>query len=743
MIREIKADFGLLFLLKTKALYYNKKDCNDENQYIFSIFKNLLFFKLFFMKKNYFLTLIAILITNLSFGQDLLITGAIDGPLPGGFPKGIELYAVNAIPDLSIYGIESTTNGAAAAGAEYTFPADAIAAGTFIYLAHNGASAGFTQYLGVTPQYEDGVASINGDDTVILYKNGTIEDLLGRVGEDGSGKDWDFLDGWASRKDGKGPNATFDAAEWSFSGANALDGCDKSDDTGTNAECGSVFPVGTYSPTASTTPTITVTGSTTSFDYFEGHGPSAEQTVTVSGANLTANISVAAPTNFEVSLTSGSGFGSSTTITQSGGSASATLYMRLAAGLTPNTYTGDITGSSTGAVDNTGSLTGTVSPADPQFSYTEFLNDFNYVISDAVPSAEQTFTVQGLFLTADLVVTAPTNFEVSLTSGSGFTASVNITPSSGTVAETTIYTRLKVGLTEGNHTGDITISSTSVVDKTISVKGNAYGAPTYSLVLTGAYDGPLSGGTPKGIELYVLKDISDLSLYGVSSITNGAGTSNGNIEYSFPADAVTAGTYIYIATESTQFNTFFGENPTYTSNVVSINGDDSIELYEKGQIVDTFGDVDKDGSGELWDYLDGWAYRNSNTGPNGTTFDTANWSYSGINVFDGESTNAGAATPFPKGTFTGTYTGTLSIKKNTIEGFTAYPNPVNNGRLTVTTSNSNEKEVAIYSILGKRVFSQKFSGNNKQLDVSQINSGIYIMKVIEGDKVATKKLVIK
>lgn len=86
---------------------------------------------------------------------------------------------------------------------------------------------------------------------------------------------------------------------------------------------------------------------------------------------------------------------------------------------------------------------------------------------------------------------------------------------------------------------------------------------------------------------------------------------------------------------------------------------------------------------------------------------------------------------------------TLSVSEKTIEGFSTYPNPVNNGRLTVTTSNSNEKEVAIYSILGKRVFSQKFSGNNKQLDVSQISSGIYIMKVIEGDKVATKKLVIK
>ncbi len=86
---------------------------------------------------------------------------------------------------------------------------------------------------------------------------------------------------------------------------------------------------------------------------------------------------------------------------------------------------------------------------------------------------------------------------------------------------------------------------------------------------------------------------------------------------------------------------------------------------------------------------------------------------------------------------------TASVGKNTIEGFSSYPNPVNNGLLTVRTSNSNEKEVSIYSVLGKRVFQQKFSGATKQLNVSHINSGIYIMKVIEGDKVATKKLVIK
>ena len=82
-------------------------------------------------------------------------------------------------------------------------------------------------------------------------------------------------------------------------------------------------------------------------------------------------------------------------------------------------------------------------------------------------------------------------------------------------------------------------------------------------------------------------------------------------------------------------------------------------------------------------------------------------------------------------------------KVNNIVKFSAFPNPVSQGKLTITTLNIKEKEVSIYSVLGKRVFSQKFSATKKQLNISHISSGIYILKVLEGDKVATKKLVIK
>ena len=41
----------------------------------------------------------------------LIISGVIDGPLTGGLPKAVELYAMDSIADLSAYAIGSANNG--------------------------------------------------------------------------------------------------------------------------------------------------------------------------------------------------------------------------------------------------------------------------------------------------------------------------------------------------------------------------------------------------------------------------------------------------------------------------------------------------------------------------------------------------------------------------------------------------------------------------------------------------------
>lgn len=119
------------------------------------------------------------------------------------------------------------------------------------------------------------------------------------------------------------------------------------------------------------TPELTVTPATlTGFTYTETNGPSTAQSISVSGSNLTADVTVTAPTNFEVCETENGTYSSSMTITASGTLAATNVYVRLAAGLTENNYSGDLTVASTGATSQTVALSGSVTSAPVVTSYT-------------------------------------------------------------------------------------------------------------------------------------------------------------------------------------------------------------------------------------------------------------------------------------------------------------------------------------------------------------------------------------
>ncbi len=165
--------------------------------------------------------------------------------------------------------------------------------------------------------------------------------------------------------------------------------------------------------------------------------------------------------------------------------------------------------------------------------------------------------------------------------------------------------------------------------------GNAY--------IAGVVDGPLMGGIPKMIQICANADIADLSIYGIGSANNGGG-SDGE-EFSFPVMPLPAGNCITVATETVEFNNFFGCDPDFVDAVANINGDDAVELFCSGTVEDVFGDINTDGTGEIWEYLDGWAVSTDQMA-SGTIFDN-NWMYSGPNALDGETSNATAATPFP------------------------------------------------------------------------------------------------
>jgi hypothetical protein len=86
-------------------------------------------------------------------------------------------------------------------------------------------------------------------------------------------------------------------------------------------------------------------------------------------------------------------------------------------------------------------------------------------------------------------------------------------------------------------------------------------------------------------------------------------------------------------------------------------------------------------------------------------------------------------------------TGFLSVEENQIAGLNVFPNPVTNGNLFITSDSNTAKAVTIIDILGKEV--AKATVTDQPMNVSALNSGVYILKITEAGKTATSKLVVR
>eukprot|EP00584_Thalassiosira_punctigera_P027171 CAMPEP_0172580348 /NCGR_PEP_ID=MMETSP1067-20121228/139712_1 /TAXON_ID=265564 ORGANISM="Thalassiosira punctigera, Strain Tpunct2005C2" /NCGR_SAMPLE_ID=MMETSP1067 /ASSEMBLY_ACC=CAM_ASM_000444 /LENGTH=539 /DNA_ID=CAMNT_0013373087 /DNA_START=40 /DNA_END=1659 /DNA_ORIENTATION=- len=175
------------------------------------------------------------------------------------------------------------------------------------------------------------------------------------------------------------------------------------------------------------------------------------------------------------------------------------------------------------------------------------------------------------------------------------------------------------------------------------------------LMMTGVFDGPLPGGLPKMVELYALEEVLDLSVYGVGSANNGRGTDGE--EFTLTGSAP-IGSFVTVSYEAVAFLDYFGETPSFTSGTLNVNGDDAIELFFNGEVVDSFGDNSVDGTGQAWEYMDGWAYRNVGSAPT-SAFQISEWTLSKENAVDGCTDNDSCSSSFPFKTFEAGGTPTL------------------------------------------------------------------------------------
>ncbi|WP_282041688.1 T9SS type A sorting domain-containing protein [Winogradskyella flava] len=73
--------------------------------------------------------------------------------------------------------------------------------------------------------------------------------------------------------------------------------------------------------------------------------------------------------------------------------------------------------------------------------------------------------------------------------------------------------------------------------------------------------------------------------------------------------------------------------------------------------------------------------------------------------------------------------------------FSLSPNPTNTGFVTIRSSNNDVMDVQVYDILGKQVKSETLTSS--MLNISNLNAGIYLVKITQNNASTTKKLVIK
>ncbi|MCH2060411.1 MAG: hypothetical protein MK183_07265 [Verrucomicrobiales bacterium] len=137
------------------------------------------------------------------------------------------------------------------------------------------------------------------------------------------------------------------------------------------------------------------------------------------------------------------------------------------------------------------------------------------------------------------------------------------------------------------------------------------------LVIAGVSDGDLPGGQPRAIFVQATTPIADLSLWGVGVANNGGGTDGQ--EFSFPSLSAAAGD-VFVLSANANSQAFFQNNFSdpfiyFIDNDFVVSGDDAIELFREGDVFDVFGDPDTDGTGEDWEYKDGFAIRLPNTSP--------------------------------------------------------------------------------------------------------------------------------
>jgi len=277
------------------------------------------------------------------------------------------------------------------------------------------------------------------------------------------------------------------------------------------------------------------------------------------------------------------------------------------------------------------------------------LTDFTYLVGGG-PSTEQSFTVAGVNLTANISIAATSNYEISTDTDGAFSATnpITLTQSGGDVATTTIYTRLKAGLIVGDYNGeDITATSGLAPAKLVTCSGSVTDGSTLQepavgdLIITEVCGDGAGGGSDDGfMEIYnTTSNILSLANIQARYFNNGAESPTQIVNLS---GTIAPGAYVIVTQNETNFNiTYSPITADFSGSLFYFNGGtDGADIYDnsaRAGVLDSFNDNGLDAS--PWSWNDDYTFERTSTGSGGVV---TNWTEitSGIGTPGADNDNA-------------------------------------------------------------------------------------------------------
>jgi lamin tail-like protein/PEP-CTERM motif-containing protein len=162
------------------------------------------------------------------------------------------------------------------------------------------------------------------------------------------------------------------------------------------------------------------------------------------------------------------------------------------------------------------------------------------------------------------------------------------------------------------------------------------------LIISEVVDGTLSGGNPKFVEI-TNTGVADFTFTGGGIINQSNAATDLDIDVDLTGVTILAGQSYVIQSTSNGGQAIFESTYGFAADLYTTayfsNGDDRYILADADDglgaatnLVDIHGDINTDGTGLPWEYLDGYAYRlpTAITG-NGGVFAIGEWFHSGVN----------------------------------------------------------------------------------------------------------------